>query len=331
MEEPIRVHQKNEMGEIVGPSGNTVSSLAGCFQIGVRYCVSRSEAKEGHVLSSQLARDPGPPFQEVQKVFFDREGSATTVPHPYTSFSFKEHMPSVFRRLRRSFRCDTANFLVSLCNPLPDGSNALRVMGTPGKSGSLFFFSADMNYVVKTISEQEVAMIEQIMPRYSDYIEKHPESLLPRFYGLYVLRPDFGRPTRFIVTNNVFASRHEVHLRYDLKGSTLGRRAALSKGTDVGGTPVVLKDLDLLQNNERIRIGWQAKAKLMEQIQLDSAFLAEGNMMDYSLLLGVHLRGTKSPEKGAPDFLVLLCISAVCCVTVSWLCDSLLWCRLAVV
>ncbi len=50
----------------------------------------------------------------------------------------------------------------ALCNTQPDGSNALRIMGTPGKSGSLFFFSNDMRFIVKTLPKREALLLREV-------------------------------------------------------------------------------------------------------------------------------------------------------------------------
>ena len=38
--------------------------------------------------------------------------------------------------------------------------------GTPGKSGSLFFFSEDMRFIVKTLPKREAKMLIEILPAY---------------------------------------------------------------------------------------------------------------------------------------------------------------------
>lgn len=55
---------------------------------------------------------------------------------------------------------------VSLCNTLEDGMNALRELPTPGKSGSLFFFSHDMKYILKTIPKREAKLLRMLLPAY---------------------------------------------------------------------------------------------------------------------------------------------------------------------
>ena len=45
---------------------------------------------------------------------------------------------------------------------------------------------------------------------------------------------------------NIFSTDREVHLRYDLKGSTIGRKVLGSQNLDVlGKEAFALKDLDL--------------------------------------------------------------------------------------
>ena len=39
-------------------------------------------------------------------------------------------------------------------------------MGTPGKSGSLFFFSLDNQYVLKTIPKREAKILRDLLPAY---------------------------------------------------------------------------------------------------------------------------------------------------------------------
>lgn len=79
----------------------------------------------------------------------------------------------------------------------------------------------------------------------------------------------------------------DIHRIYDLKGSTYGRRATeLEKQAE---TPV-LKDLDFIEYKEKLKIGSQ-KAKLFkEQLRRDTVLLNKLDIMDYSLLIGIHYR-----------------------------------------
>jgi len=68
---------------------------------------------------------------------------------------------------------------------------------------------------------------------------------------------------------------------YDLKGSTTGRSTPQENRKP--GVP--LKDLDFTYD---IHIGEDIKNLVIERITRDSTFLEQHQIMDYSLLLGVH-------------------------------------------
>lgn len=216
---------------------------------------------------------------------FPPEGSANTIPHNTGAFKFKDYCPFAFRFLRHRFGIDTADYMVSLCNTQKNGENALRELPTPGKSGSLFFFSHDMRFILKTIPKSEAKLLRSILPSYVDHIANDENTLLPKFFGLHRVKPHRGRQVRFLVMNNIFQTRKTIHERYDLKGSTLGRAASEEeKKKDT----VTLKDLDFRQRHVKIQIGPDKRNALVDQLLRDVKFLAKLNIMDYSLLIGVH-------------------------------------------
>ena len=94
------------------------------------------------------------------------EGGPETQAHKTPSFKFKDYCPLVFRHLREKFQIDPADYMVSLCNTLENDQNALRLLPTPGKSGSLFFFSHDMKYILKTIPKREAKLLRFLLPAY---------------------------------------------------------------------------------------------------------------------------------------------------------------------
>jgi hypothetical protein len=55
----------------------------------------------------------------------------------------------------------------------------------PGKSGSVFFLSADDQLLVKTIRKQEARLLRALLPRYYDHMMSHPNSLLVRVMGMF--------------------------------------------------------------------------------------------------------------------------------------------------
>lgn len=99
------------------------------------------------------------------------------------------------------------------------------------------------------------------------------------------------RKVHFVVMTSVFDTPAQINTIYDLKGSLVGR-AATQKERDSGG---VLKDQDLLSDKRKIHLGAKKEA-FMAQLQKDAMFLAKLNIMDYSLLVGIHDRGLRGRE-----------------------------------
>jgi 1-phosphatidylinositol-4-phosphate 5-kinase len=82
--------------------------------------------------------------------------------------------------------------------------------------------------------------------------------------------------------NSVYYTDKHLQTFYDLKGSVLGR--------DDKPGQAVLKDNDLRKNlpNDAIVLPEQQRNKLRKQIEADCAFLKNMDIMDYSMLVGVH-------------------------------------------
>lgn len=61
------------------------------------------------------------------------------------------HRILIFRTLRKLFKVDPADYMISLC-----GNDALRELSSPGKSGSFFYLTNDDRYMIKTVKKAEV-------------------------------------------------------------------------------------------------------------------------------------------------------------------------------
>lgn len=83
--------------------------------------------------------------------------------------------------------------------------------------------------------------------------------------------------------SNVFRTQHEIHCRYDLKGSLYNRSTPAT-----ADHTVARKDQDFLSKKQLLRIPAEKKARLLAQIDKDAQFFAINNVIDYSLLLGIH-------------------------------------------
>jgi len=87
--------------------------------------------------------------------------------------------------------------------------------------------------------------------------------------------------------NNVFHTHMKIDKRFDLKGSTQGRSTMEDPETACDPT-IALKDLDFLKTKEKFKVEGDIKRKLLDTIRKDVNFFASCEIIDYSLLIGVH-------------------------------------------
>ena len=195
----------------------------------------------------------------------------------------------MFRELREDyFHLDPADYLLSLT-----AKYILSELGSPGKSGSFFYFSRDYRFIIKTIHHTEHKFLRKILPEYYQHVKANPHTLLSRFYGLHRVKLPRGRKIHFVIMNNLFPPHKDVHETYDLKGSTVGREYPEEKAEK--NPRAVLKDLNWINRKRQLELGPEKRALLTEQLRRDSELLKHLHVMDYSLLVGIHnvARGNK--------------------------------------
>lgn len=235
-------------------------------------------------------------FKVSTKLTFSMDGSELTPSTKY-DFKFKDYCPEVFRELRTLFGIDPADYLMSIT-----GKYILSELGSPGKSGSFFYYSRDFRFIIKTIHHSEHKQLRRILKDYYNHVRDNPNTLISQFYGLHRLKVHGGmKKVHFIVMNNLFPPHRDIHLKYDLKGSTWGRYTRVDKDTDLSN--VTLKDLNWLERGDKIKLGPDKKKMFIEQLESDVKLLKKINVMDYSLLLGVH-----DVKKGNSDLLTKLSV-----------------------
>lgn len=54
-----------------------------------------------------------------------------------------------------------------------------------GQSGSLFYYTKDRKYMMKTIPYREFVKFRSVLEEYYDHMKRHSDSLIIRFYGLH--------------------------------------------------------------------------------------------------------------------------------------------------
>ncbi|KAF8069053.1 1-phosphatidylinositol-4-phosphate 5-kinase [Lyophyllum atratum] len=261
------------VGNLIG-EGHVNYVLMYNMLTGIRIGVSRCQAKIKRPLTDE-------DFTAKHKFSFDIVGNELTPSAKY-DFKFKDYAPWVFRSLREDhFHLDPADYLLSLTSKY-----ILSELGSPGKSGSFFYFSRDYRFIIKTIHHAEHAFLLRILPRYYAHVQANPHTLLSRFYGLHRVKLPRGRKIHFVIMNNIFPPHRDIHETYDLKGSTVGREYPEDKARE--NPRAVLKDLNWINRGRRLELGPEKRALLTEQLRRDAEFLKEVHVMDYSLLVGIH-------------------------------------------
>ena len=164
-----------------------------------------------------------------------------------------------------------------------------------GRSGSIFFFSHDRRFLVKTMTDSELSQMLRMLPAWSNHLSSKQKTLIAKIYGCFTVR------TRYINEHRCFhvllmecCARLKVPARlkynFDLKGCLYHR--LVSEPTLPSTT---LKDQNLIQlcENQKVRflIEKEELSDLIFVLRNDVEFLKSNQLMDYSLLLMVEERG----------------------------------------
>ncbi|GAA6057599.1 hypothetical protein JCM3770_005405 [Rhodotorula araucariae] len=249
---------------------------------GIRIGVSRCQAKAERPLTDA-------DYTARHKFSFDIVGNELTPSVKY-DFKFKDYAPWVFRELREYFYLDPSDYLMSLTSKY-----ILSELGSPGKSGSFFYFSRDYRFIIKTIRHAEHKFLRSILKEYHEHVKRNPHTLLSRFYGLHRVKLPHGRKIHFVIMNNLFPPHRDIHETYDLKGSAIGRLYPEERAAS--NPHAVLKDLNWVQRRREFALGPEKKALFEEQLRRDTELLQRLRIMDYSLLTGIH-NGVRGNSEG---------------------------------
>ena len=144
-------------------------------------------------------------------------------------YEFYDFCPKVFHLIRKFFGITSDIYLQSIGPEQLFGSinmgniQSLKSQCSAGKSGSLFYFTSDQLFMLKTISHHEFEHFKFIMESYYKHLLAFPHSLVARILGLHKIKlVRNGKTERiyFVIMANVFNTNRDILVRYDLKGST---------------------------------------------------------------------------------------------------------------
>lgn len=266
--------------------------------------------KQGMVASAENCHSHGMDIEEVYSMSFTTASSRTVAVHVMefvaahmpvvfhrilesfgvhrTGTDFVARAPGMFHRIRERSGIPTSAFVASV-------QQSVRENLTEGKSGAFMYFTADDRFMIKTATKEEFDLLFDILPRYMDHIENNPQTLINPILGAYELQL-YNEHLRVIVVESVFwlgvegQATFKPNERFDLKGSWVGRHFKVPSKVGLPylkpqGARGCMKDMDI---HAPLRLHQQEASRLSKQLHADSAFLADCNIMDYSLLLGVQ-------------------------------------------
>merc|ERR1719234_270240 len=244
----------------------------GSIQLGIEHSVgSLGSSPDGDLLPKD--------FEALETSQFPSEGGNNTLAHSFPDFTFRTYAPVAFRHFRDTFGISSAKFTTSLCN------ESLRELGNPGASGEHLYLTSDNKFFLKTVSSKEAKFLQKSLPGLYKNVQQNPQTLLTKYYGMFAYQAG-QKKIRLVVMKNLFPSGVKMHLKFDLKGSTHGRKASAKERAKKSPT---FKDLDFLDMvPEGFQIEPETYTALMSTIERDCSLLESNNNMDYSLLLGVH-------------------------------------------
>ncbi|XP_038601151.1 phosphatidylinositol 4-phosphate 5-kinase-like protein 1 [Tachyglossus aculeatus] len=263
--------------------------LLGLFEIGPDHelygltCMMKQGLRD----ALQVSVDLPPPKPPSGADFTD------VLTQPHQGFELRTFSGSAFFYLRHSLGLAEKDYQHSLTS----GACYLQFISN-SKSKASFFLSNDKRFFLKTQDRREARFLLRLLPRYLQHLHRYPHSLLVKFLGVHSLQVAQGKKQYFIIMQSIFYPDERISDRYDIKGCQVNRwTEPVPEGSPV---IVVLKDLNFEGNV--LRLGSQ-RAWLLRQMELDTAFLKELNVLDYSLLLATQL--LHEDEKGGGGHLIL--------------------------
>jgi 1-phosphatidylinositol-3-phosphate 5-kinase len=165
-----------------------------------------------------------------------------------------------------------------------------------GKSGSAFLKTRDQRFIAKELSRSELQTMASFAPAYFDYmssaVTNSRPTLLAKIFGCYKITfkktDETGTKAKLtqmnlLVMENLFYDRRFSRI-FDLKGSTRNRHVQAT-----GRENEVLLDENLVELSQVTPYFLREHSKriLRGALHSDSKFLADVNVMDYSLVAGV--------------------------------------------
>jgi len=177
-----------------------------------------------------------------------------------------------------------------LLESMGERSPPYQVMSTNSKSGEFFCFSHDKFFLIKTVTDAEARLLHSMLPAYQDHLRTYPKSVIVRYAGLFHMKVEGARGLSkfFTIMVSSFDPTCKIHETFDVKGSLYHRKK--KENESIG------KDQDWYDAGRRLQLPDHVWRELLAVHEADAAFLMRFNVLDYSLLIGVHHLSPDEPR-----------------------------------
>ncbi|PWN31702.1 SAICAR synthase-like protein [Meira miltonrushii] len=266
------------------------------------YASRLDSLRKSHAPPKKLSSPPTLQAHEKQIESALRQAEGTHLSFQFTSgdsrFSIRVLFTEQFDALRMACECNQT-FVQSLarCWNWSDCSG--------GKSGAAMMKTLDDRFIIKQLSRAEMDAFASNAGAYfrflADVIFQDRPTTLAKIYGVYRLTIRNAQTGKSIkldcaITENVFANAKMQQI-FDLKG------ALRNRFVQPNGQPnQVLLDGNLITSKVPIFLREGSKRLLRQALLHDSLFLAQCDVMDYSLVVGV-CEGRPELRVGIIDFI----------------------------
>ena len=262
--------------------------------LGVAYCINKGKDYGTNIYLEDLDKEN----ENVNKynICFEnfKLNDATVNASEYLNVNIIEYAPKIFAFLRNLEKIDIDQMINSF---LPK-NNKQGISESQGKSGSFFISTDDNQFMIKTLRVDEFDLIRKtFLNEYVKYLTRNESSLLCRIYGMYNIIMSQGDEMLIIVMRNVIGEfKDNIIAKFDLKGSSKNRISEFDMAKSDSST---MKDLNFNQMEHGIMLSKKNIKKFRKLTYLDSRFLRQMDLMDYSLFL---VKLTLDPEEAKDLF-----------------------------
>ncbi|XP_008795005.2 phosphatidylinositol 4-phosphate 5-kinase 10-like isoform X1 [Phoenix dactylifera] len=220
------------------------------------------------VLSEQDRSDLGFNTTTTSRIRFSSDSSPDSR-GTFREYEWTDYCPEVFRKLQEFEKINAGDYLQSV-----HGRETIKLLFLQKKNSSRLFSSYDDKFIFKTLSKPEMKVILEMLPNYYQHVQKYRNTLLTKFCGLHVVKPSNGQKVRFIVMENILQSDVSIHKTFSLRGSSQNRISKTGAEEDI---------------HFAFHLHTPTRNQILAQIKHDCDFLEDEGIMDYTLLLGMHV------------------------------------------